>query len=425
MRRVESSLQPTELWPGGCKDRPEESAVTERLYYADPYLTDFEAVVSSVELHGTHEAVVLTRTAFYPTSGGQPNDTGRLDDVPVVDVVEREDGAILHITDGRLEAGRVVRGVVNRERRFDHMQQHTGQHILSAAFDRLSRARTVGFHLGAAVSSLDLDRELPAEAIAAAEDEANRVVWENRPVTIRFVSEQQARTLNLRKETERTGEFRLIAVEEYDLSACGGTHVARSGEVGIITVASSERLRGGLRLEFLCGKRVLGGFRRLRDSVAGCIRHLSVSPEELPAAVERAQAENKDLRKTIRAQQERLAGFEAGALAARAEVVGTERRVIEILDGWDANGLKAMAIAVAASPGYQVALFSASAPALAVIARSKDSRLDARAALAALLERFGGKGGGKPDLAQGGGLMGDAHEILQAARTAMADATGR
>jgi alanyl-tRNA synthetase len=399
--------------------------VTERLYYADPYLTEFEAVVSSVEHHGAREAVVLNQTAFYPTSGGQPNDTGRLDDVPVVDVVEREDGAILHIADGHLEAGRVVRGVVDRERRFDHMQQHTGQHILSAAFDRLWKARTVGFHLGAAVSSLDLDRELPPEAIAAAEDEANRVVWENRPVTIRFVSEQQARTLNLRKETERIGELRLIAVEEYDLSACGGTHVARSAEVGIITVASWEKLRGGLRLEFLCGKRALGGFRRLRDSVSGCIRHLSVSPEELPAAIERAQAENKDLRKTIKAQQERLAGFEAGALAARGEAVGSERRVVEALDGWEANGLKAMAVAVTANPGYQIALFSVSAPVLAVIARSKDSHLDARAALAALLKRFGGKGGGKPDLAQGGGLTGDVQEILQAARTAMAEATGK
>jgi alanyl-tRNA synthetase len=216
----------------------------------------------------------------------------------------------------------------------------------------------------------------------------------------------------------------LIAVEDFDLSACGGTHVARTGEVGIIAVASWEKLRGGLRLEFLCGNRALQEFRRLRDSVAGCIRHLSVSPEELPAAIERAQVESKDQRKTIRAQQERLAGFEAGALAARAEAVGGERRVIEVLEGWDANGLKAMAAAITANPGYQVALFSASAPVLAVIARSKDSRLDARATLAALLERFGGKGGGKPDLAQAGGLAGDVQEILRAARSAMAGTTG-
>jgi alanyl-tRNA synthetase len=244
-------------------------------------------------------------------------------------------------------------------------------------------------------------------------------------VSIRFVSEEDARKLDLRKEPGRTGELRLIAVEDFDLSACGGTHVARTGEVGIIAVASWEKLRGGLRLEFQCGNRALQEFRRLRDSVAGCIQHLSVSPEELPAAIERAQAENKDQRKTIKAQQERLAGFEAVALAARAEAVGGERRVIEVLDGWDANGLKAMAVAITANPGYQVALFSASAPVLAVVARSKDSRLDARATLAALLERFGGKGGGKPDLAQAGGLTGDVQEILRAARKAMAGTTGQ
>ena len=399
--------------------------MTERLYYSDPYLTEFDAVVTSVEQHERRGAVALNRTAFYPTSGGQPNDTGRLDDEPVIDVVEREDGTILHVVGGRFAAGRAVRGVVDWSRRFDHMQQHTGQHILSAAFDRLWKARTVGFHLGAVVSSLDLDRELAPQAIASAEAEANRVVWENRPVSIRFVSEEDARKLDLRKEPGRAGELRLIAVEDFDLSACGGTHVARTGEVGIVAVASWEKLRGGLRLEFLCGNRALQEFRRLRDSVAGCIRHLSVSPEELPAAIERAQAENKDQRKTIKAQQERLAGFEAGALAARAEAVGAERRVIEVLDGWDANGLKAMAVAITANPGYQVALFSASAPVLAVVARSKDSRLDARATLAALLERFGGKGGGKPDLAQAGGLTGDVQEILRAARTAMAGTTGQ
>jgi alanyl-tRNA synthetase len=399
--------------------------VTERLYYTDPYLTEFDAVVSSVEPHDQQTAIVLDRTAFYPTSGGQPHDTGRLDELAVVDVVEREDGTILHLVDGRLAAGRVVRAVVDRARRFDHMQQHTGQHILSAAFDRQWKARTVGFHLGALASSLDLDRELPPGAIAAAETEANRIVWENRPVSIRFVSGEDAARLALRKESERAGKLRLIAVEDFDLSACGGTHVARTGEVGIIAVTSWEKLRGGLRLEFLCGDRALREFRRLRDSVAGSIRHLSVLAEELPAAIERVQAENKDQRKTIKAQQERLAGVEAQVLAARADIVGAERRVVEALEGWDANGLKAMAAAVTANPGYQVALFSASAPVLAVVARSKDSRLDARATLAALLERFGGKGGGKPDLAQAGGLTGDLKEILRAARTAMGGTTGQ
>ena len=398
--------------------------MTERLYHTDAFLTEFDATVSGVGQHENRVAVSLDRTAFYPTSGGQPHDTGQLSGIPVLDVVEREDGSILHVVDGQLAPGQAVRGVVDWARRFDHMQQHTGQHILSAAFDRLWKARTVGFHLGAVVSSLDLDRELPPAAIASAETEANRIVWENRPVSIRFVAEEDAAMLALRKEPGRAGDLRIIAVEGFDLSACGGTHVARTGEVGVVAVSSSEKLRGGLRIEFLCGSRAVRAFRTLRDSVAGCIRHLSVSPEELPAAIERTQAENKDQRKTIKAQQERLAGFEAAALAARAEAVGSERRVVEGLDGWDANGLKAMAVAITANPGFQVALFSTTAPRLAVVARSKDSALDARAALTALVERFGGKGGGKPDLAQGGGLTGDLQEILKAARETMRGSGG-
>ncbi|MBE3133137.1 MAG: hypothetical protein IMZ55_06670 [Acidobacteria bacterium] len=393
--------------------------MTERLYYTKPSQLEFDAVVTGVVQQGNQPAVHLDRTAFYPTSGGQPFDTGRLNGIRVLDVVEREDGTILHVVEEELAPGQAVHGVVDRERRFDHMQQHTGQHVLSAAFDRLWRARTVGFHLGALVSSLDLDRELPPTAIASAEDEANRVVWEDRPVSIRFVAEGDAASLDLRKEPGRSGVLRVIAVEDFDLSACGGTHVARTGEVGIIAVSSWEKLRGGIRLEFLCGDRALRAYRTLRDSVAGCIRHLSVLPDELPAAIERAQAENKDLRKMIRAQQDRLAGFEAQALAARAAAAGRERRVVEALDGWDANGLKTLAVAITAAPGYGVALFSMSTPVLAVVARSKDSTLDARATLAALIGRFGGKGGGKPDLAQGGGLSGDLQEILKAARESM------
>ncbi len=313
--------------------------MTERLYYTDPEQTKFDAVVLRADQHERRRAVVLDRTAFYPTSGGQPNDTGRLNDVPVVDVVEREDGAILHIVDGDLAPGLAVHGVVDAARRFDHMQQHTGQHILSAAFDRMWRARTVGFHLGANVSSLDLDRELPASAIAAAETEACRIVWEDRQVSIRFVTEEEARNLELRKEPGRAGTLRLIDVAGFDLSACGGTHVGRSGQVGMIAVSSWEKLRGGLRVEFLCGGRALGEFRRLRDAVAGCIHHLSVMSEDLPAAIERMQAENKDQRKVIAAQQVRLAGAEAATLAGRAEQVGSTRLVIEAREGWDANGL--------------------------------------------------------------------------------------
>jgi alanyl-tRNA synthetase len=393
--------------------------VTERLYYKEPSRSEFDAVVERAERHEGRPAVVLDRTAFYPTSGGQPFDTGRLEDVAVVDVVEKEDGSILHVLERELPSGLAVHGKVDWARRFDHMQQHTGQHVLSAAFDRLHRARTVGFHLGAELSTVDLDRELAPSAVAAAEVEANRVVWEDRPVSIRFVDDEKASTLSLRKEPGRTGELRIIEVADYDLSACGGTHVSSSGAIGAIVIWSWEKFRGGLRVEFVCGGRALRAYRTLRDAVTGCIRHLSVLPEELPSAIERAQAENKDLKKGLKGLQERLAGFEAGSIAARAVPAGDRRQVVEAIEGWDANGLKALALSIISKPGYQVALFSPSTPMLAVVARSADVALDANAVLRALIARFGGRGGGRPDLAQGGGLDGPLEDVLAAARDAM------
>ena len=393
--------------------------MSDRIYYTDPSRTRFEAVVVETVLVGDRPAVVLDTTAFYPTSGGQPFDTGTLGDARVTEVLESESGAVLHVVDRAFTPGARVEGRIDWARRFDHMQQHTGQHILSAALDKLSGARTVGFHLGADVSTVDLSIPLSEEAIAAAESEANRVVWEDRPVGIRFVDAAEASALPLRKEPDREGTLRVIDVEGYDLSACGGTHVARTGAIGLVAVLSSERLRGGTRLEFVCGGRALRALRTYRDAVAGCIRHVSVAPQELPAAVERLQSESKEQGKAMKDLLQRLAGFEAGALAARAEDVGGRRQVIEAIDGQDQNGLKAMALAICATPGFQVALFSTTRPAVAVVARSKDVALDAAAVLKALMGEFGGRGGGRADVAQGGGLTGETGAVLARARELM------
>jgi alanyl-tRNA synthetase len=390
--------------------------MSNRIYYTDAQCTEFDATVTATTALDGRPAVALDATAFYPTSGGQPCDTGLLGEARVVEVVESDAGDIWHVLDREIGTGRRVRGAVDAERRFDHMQQHTGQHILSAAFDRLVRARTVGFHLGALVSTVDLSIDLPAKAVAAAEEEANRVVWEDRLVATRFFTETEAAALPLRKEPGRTGTLRVVDVEGYDLSACGGTHVARTGAVGLIAVLSAERLRGGLRLEFVCGRRALRSLRTLRDAVAGCIHYVSVAPEELPAALERLQAENKEQRKTVKELHERLACYEAAALASAAEEVGGVRQVVQALEGRDQNGLKAMALAVCSAPGFQAALFTTTAPYTAVLARSKDGKGDCAAALAALTTTFGGRGGGRPELAQGGGLTGDLPQILAAAR---------
>ncbi len=392
--------------------------MTERLYYTDPYLRTFDATVARVDSRDGRARVFLDRTAFYPTSGGQPFDVGTLGALTVVDVSdEDEDGSIAHVVSGGPppKPGDPVRGEIDWARRFDHMQQHTGQHVLSAAIVRVARVPTVSFHLGSDVSTIDLARELKPQELADAEAEANRVVWEDRPVSVRFASKEEAAALPLRKESRREGTLRLIDVQDFDLSACGGTHVARTGAIGIIAVSAWERFKGGQRLEFVCGGRALARFRSLRDSVGASVKLLSVLPGEVPAAVERLQADAKEQKRAMAALQTELARYRAEELAASAEEAPSGRLVVRAIDGESAT-LKALAMAIAARPGHAAALVSTSSPVLAVVARAGDLTVSAQQVLASLLAEFGGRGGGKPDLAQGGGLTGSTDAILAAAR---------
>jgi len=392
--------------------------MTNRLYYTEPYRTDFDGTVVAVDTVDGRTHVMLDQTAFYPTSGGQPFDTGTLGGAAVTEVVDREDGAIAHVVSGSLKVGDVVQGAIDWARRFDHMQQHTGQHVLSAAFDRLFDVRTESFHMGTLSVTIDLAREVTAAEVARAEDEANRIVWQDRPVAIRFASAEEAATMPLRKESIRTGPLRLIEVEDFDLSACGGTHVSRTGGIGVIAVGGWEKFRGGSRVEFLCGGRALNRFRLWRDSLAATQKCLSVAPEEMAAAVERMQGENKSQQRTLRGFQEKLAGHEAHTLLEKAVRSGDQLVLVEALEGWDAQGLKAIAVAAAAEqPNAVVALFSTTTPALAVVARGREATTDAGALLKGLVAQFGGKGGGKPDLAQGGGLAGSPAQLVESART--------
>lgn len=394
--------------------------MTERLYYTDPYLTDFDAEVIEVRQQGTREGVVLDRTAFYPTSGGQPFDTGTLGAARVVDVVDQDDGTILHIVEGEPPTGRVA-ARVDWDRRFEHMQQHTGQHVLSAAFDRFSGVRTVSFHLGGAASTIDLAREVSLSEISAAEDAANQVVWEDRPLLIRFVDADDAQSLPLRKESSRKGRLRIVEIEGVDISACGGTHVARTGAIGIIAVSSWERFRGGSRIEFRCGVRTLRAHRTFRDSVAASIQLVSVAPEELPQGIARLQSENKELKRHLHDLERRLATYEAEALARRAHTIGSARIVLQSLPALDMNGLKTIAQEIAVQAGHAAVLCAASAPAAIVIARASDLTIDCGALLKRLTAQFGGKGGGRPELAQGGGLNASPEQILAAARAFLAE----
>jgi alanyl-tRNA synthetase len=270
--------------------------------------------------------------------------------------------------------------------------------------------------MSADVSTIDLADETTAEQIAVAEREANRIVWEDRPVSIQFATPEQAAAMPLRKEPVRGGTLRLIDISDYDLSACGGTHVARTGAIGIIAVSAWERFRGGTRLTFVCGGRVLRLFRSFRESITGSIRTLSVLPEELPSAIERVQNESKELRRTVKLLQDSLASHVAARMIAEAPRVGTVYLIVQAVDDWDAQGLKAIATAATAGESAAVALTSASTPSLVVVARSRNVPLDSNAVLKELMQQFGGRGGGKPDMAQGGGLNATAPQIAEAAR---------
>ena len=391
--------------------------MTERLYYTDSYLTEFESEVTTCTPADGRYEVALAATAFYPTGGGQPNDLGTLGGRAVLDVIDHEDAGIAHMVDGPLEPGARVKGVIDWPRRFDHMQQHSGQHTLSAAFESICHARTESFHLGATSSTIDLNKVLSPSEIAAAEDEANLIVWQDREVRLHFTSAEDAAALSLRKEPSREGTLRLIEVSDFDRSACGGTHVARTGVIGIIAITASEKFKGGTRVEFLCGGRALGRIREWRGVFSATSRVLSVLPSGLAAGIERLQGENKALGRTVREMQDQLAGHVANELVNEGAPASNGRVVVaKALDGWDAVGLKIIATAAAASPGVCAAVFSTTAPALVVVARSSDTGVDASAVVKALLTRFGGKGGGKPEMAQGGGLQGDVNEMVAAAR---------
>ncbi len=381
--------------------------MTTRIYYTDALARSFDATVLTCEESDGRLFVTLDETAFYPTSGGQPHDVGRLGTSNVLDVVDEDDGTIRHVVDAPLAPGARVQGVIDWPRRLDHMQQHTGQHILSAAFDRLSGVRTVSFHLGAESSTIDLAREVTASEIGRAEAEANQVVWEDRTVSVRFVTEEEAARLPLRKEPVRTGPLRLVEVTGFDLSACGGTHVPQTGMIGIIAVSGWERFKGATRLTFVCGGRALRSHGALRDVVSGATRALSVAPGELPATIERLQVEVRDLGRTVRRLQEEAAVTRAAEFRAGAETIGPYRGVLRDVPGWDAALLKTLAAAVVAEPGFVVVLTGTGQPASGqpvpvVIARSADVDLDAGAWMKRATAELGGRGGGRAELAQGG-----------------------
>lgn len=394
---------------------------TDRLYYIEPALLTFEATVTATDVVDGRHRCELDRSAFYPSSGGQPHDVGRLGERAVLDVVEDDEGRVWQVMDGPLAVGARVKGAVDGVRRRDHMQQHSGQHVLSAAFDRLADVRTESFHLGGEASTIDLAREVSAAEIQLALDAANRVIWEDRPVTIRFASSSEAAGLPLRKEPARGGRLRLIDIEGFDLSACGGTHVARTGEIGMIAIRRSERFKGGSRVEFVCGARTLRAFSEMRELLERACRPLSIGATDLPATIERLQTASKEQQRLLKALSARLAAFESRQLATRAEPCGAWLVAAEVFEGFEANDLKTVAAGFVCAPGRIAVLVGTGEPAPIVVARSADVAFDAGGLVKALTSRLGGRGGGRPELAQGG-IGASAEAVVREARSILGEA---
>lgn len=374
--------------------------ITERLYFADAYLTEFSANVVARADRGGRPAVALDQSAFYPEGGGQPADAGTLGGVAVLDV-QAEDGVVWHTLAAPL-AGEVVRGEVDWARRFDHMQQHHGQHLLSAAFERLLGLKTVSFHLGAASATIDLAAgALAAEQVAAVEDLTNQVIWEDRPVLARFVSAEELARLPLRKPPQVDGPVRVVSVPDFDNSACGGTHPRATGGVGLAHIRRWERRADVVRVEFLCGGRAARDLRWKNAAIGRMAGALSVGAEEVEAAAARVREAEERARKRLEQAGERLIGYEAQELIARAELVGIVRVVRQAYADRGLEDVRALAKTISA--GGCVALLGLRAEKTQLIfARAEGLALDCGRLLRDTLAGFGGRGGGQPTLAQGG-----------------------
>jgi alanyl-tRNA synthetase len=369
---------------------------TTRLYYTDSYLSRFDARVTGVADDG--RCVYLDRTAFYPTSGGQPHDLGTLGGVDVTEVVDEGD-RIAHVLAAPLTSdAREVSGAIDWERRFDHMQQHTGQHLLSAVLEELFGHRTVSVHFGHAYSSLDLDAEsLTAEQALRAEQRANELVVENRRVTTTF--EEAAEATGLRKASDRGGTLRIIEIDGVDRSACGGTHVRATGEIGAILVRKVERVRKAARVEFVCGFRAVRRARADFEALSRIAASLSAALDDAPGLVS-AQAEQLRLAENERRRQEReLAAFRARALYDAASASDHGVRIVRQTAG-SMDELRALAQGITGLPKAALVGTVAEPPAL-LLATSEDTGIDAGRALREAVTSVGGRGGGSPRVAQG------------------------
>lgn len=392
--------------------------MTDRLYYQDSFLYEFEGeiteVVPAAAINARH-GIYLDRTAFYPTSGGQVHDTGwiapagEIEDnrLRVAEVAESEDGRVVHYieADKAPERGTRIKGLIDPARRRDHMQQHSGQHVLSAAFTRLFNMPTVSFHMGEEACSIDLDTPvIQPPQIEKVELLANQIVQENRPVEIRYVTRQAAQELGLRKPARADkDELRLIDIQNFDLSACGGTHVGNTGQIGSILLRKVEKVRQGSRVEFVCGQRAVKTARRdymtLTEAASQFSGHIWDVPQQVKKSLEDIRSATKNSEHLL----EELAELQAAKLLAETVPVHGRKLVAQNYPDRDLGFIRLLAQKLTRLELNVVALLGAAQgqPSL-VFAKSKELPFDMGALLKETVATHGGKGGGSKDMAQGG-----------------------
>lgn len=373
--------------------------MTHRLYYTSQRLTGFSATIVALEHDGTH--VILDRTAFYPTSGGQPYDTGVLGGIPVVDVIDEDDREV-HICAAPVayNVGDTIEGVINWQRRFDHMQQHTGQHLLSAHLADQYGWPTLSVHFGDTSSTIDVTAsDIPPNLVEAVEVEVNLLAAQNRAVTVAFEHAEAA--VGLRKASNRSGELRIVTIDGIDRSACGGTHVSNTGEIGAIMLRRAERTKGHVRLEFICGARAVSRARNDAQLLGAVARLFTAAPESVPALVETQQQRVTELERDRKRLQGELATYHAQALWDASAPDGSGVRRIQLpayaTPVKDADTMVQALLAI----GPCVVLALSPTTGGVMLGASDGSGVNAGAVLKSYLQSVGGRGGGSPRVAQG------------------------
>jgi len=377
----------------------------------------FSASITEVQQEEQVCFVVLDKTYFYPSSGGQPFDTGGINGIPVTNVMLREsDGAVLHVLETVPETEEIT-AVINWDRRFDHMQQHTGQHILSQAFIQLAGAQTVGFHLSDESVTIDLDQEkIDQSMIDEVENLANDVVWQNRPVVVRWATHEEAQSLPLRKIPQNGAEkLRLIDILAFDLTACGGTHVARTGEVGLIKIKKTESRNKNTRVHFSCGQRALTHYRLVNNVLNGLTTQLTTGAFELSDSITRLQTNEKESRRTVKRLQEQLDKMEAQELYQAGRKIGKNTLIAHTFSGEPHSKLRTIAGHLTKEEGVIVLLGSTGERTHLVFARSADGPGMMDELLQATFKALGaGSGGGSAAFAQGSAPTNDLQAVHMA-----------